>query len=339
MDLFSTAVLNRIVASLLAPPSSLLDRYFTSTSTSDKEEINFDVDTKKRRIAPFVSPLIEGKIVESRGYTTKTFKPAYVKDKRVFNAQRAFKRVMGEPLLGALTPDQRIQAVLATELEEQMEMLTRRGELMASEAIRTGKVTVVGEGYPSTVVDFGRDASLTPTALAGTARWGQSAEDPLTNLSDWSDLVLKASGAAPVDVILGADAWKAFKKNADVKARLDNRNIRGAQMEMSAQPVEGLSFKGTIDGFNIWVYGGWYVDPADNTEKVIWPVDIVAMTSALIEGERAYGAIQDHDQLVAAAQYVKSWTEPDPSVRFLLMQSAPLTVPYRVNHSLAVDVL
>src|SRR5882724_6867903 len=112
MDIFATAILNRVVASLLSPPSSLLDRYFTEQQTSDREEINFDVDTKKRRIAPFVSPLVEGKVVESRGFTTKTFKPAYVKDKRRFDAQRPFKRAMGEQIAGSLTPEQRLNAVL-----------------------------------------------------------------------------------------------------------------------------------------------------------------------------------------------------------------------------------
>ena len=36
--------------------------------------------------------------------------------------------------------------------------------------------------------------------------------------------------------------------------------------------------------------------------------------------------------------FSKSWTEPDPAVRYLLMQSAPLPVPYRINASLGATV-
>jgi hypothetical protein len=37
--------------------------------------------------------------------------------------------------------------------------------------------------------------------------------------------------------------------------------------------------------------------------------------------------------------FTKSWTIPDPSTRILLMQSAPLMVPYRINASFSAKVL
>ena len=42
---------------------------------------------------------------------------------------------------------------------------------------------------------------------------------------------------------------------------------------------------------------------------------------------------------VEPPDYVKSWIEPDPSVRFIMLQSAPLLVPYRPNASLKAKVL
>jgi hypothetical protein len=57
-------------------------------------------------------------------------------------------------------------------------MINRRLEVMASEALRTGKVTVTGEQYPTTVVDYGRDAGLT-VVLTGANRWGQAGIKPL----------------------------------------------------------------------------------------------------------------------------------------------------------------
>ena len=54
---------------------------------------------------------------------------------------------------------------------------------------------------------------------------------------------------------------------------------------------------------------------------------------------RAYGAIRDEDAGFQALPYfAKSWAEQDPSVRYLLMQSAPLTVPYRINASCGITV-
>src|SRR5262249_15753071 len=104
--------------------------------------------------------------------------------------------------------------------------------------------------------------------------------------------------------------------------------------------AEGGVFMGTIDQFNIFVYQGWYVDPLDGVEKPIIPAGTVVMTSPLMLGVQAYGAIRDEEAgLQAVPYYGKSWIERDRSVRFVMLQSAPLLVPYRVNCALKAKVL
>jgi hypothetical protein len=134
-------------------------------------------------------------------------------------------------------------------------MVNRRLELMAVEAIRTGKVTVVGDDYPSVVVDFQRDAALTLADLAGAAKWDQATAKPLKNLNAWAKQGLQKSGAFLSDVIMGLDAWDNFSDNADVKAQLDNRNVTNATMAMGAQPQEGGVYRGNdrwLQHLHLW---------------------------------------------------------------------------------------
>ncbi len=338
-DLFSTDVLNGIVRNLKVPQTGILDRYFPTVQTEESEEIHFDRETGKRRISPFVSPLVEGQIVEEEGFQTDSFKPAYVKDKRPFDANRPFKRVIGEQLGGSLSPAARMEQIVAVTLRDQLNMLTRRFEWMAVKTLVDGQITIVGDKYPSTLVNFNRAAALDPAALTGTARWSESGSAPLDDLQTWSDLVAKEEGVAPVDVVLAVDVWKNFRSHANVKDRLDTRRgVGGGPLDLGAQLGEGMTFRGTIDGFNIFTYAAWYVDPADDTEKKTFPDGGVLMVGP-VEGVRAYGAIRDHDTLIAMPWFVKSWLQDDPSVRFLLLQSAPLMVPYRINATLSIDVL
>lgn len=336
MDIFSTGVLARVVAELPAPAPFILNSFFRDVQSEDSEEIHFDVDNGRRRIAPFVSPVVAGKVVASKGYTAKTFTPAYVKDKRVFNPARAFKRAMGEKIGGTLSPAQRMQVALATDLQDQTDMLTRRMELMAVEALRTGSVTVEGDDYPQVVVNFGRAAALTK-ALLTTARWGESGVSPLANLRDWSLEVAKESGATANVAVMDAKAYALFAADPDVKAELDR--FRGNAVLNPTVVGEGGRFMGRVGDFDIWVYVGWYEHPTTKVVTPYLPDHTVILTGTDLEGTRCFGAIQDEEAGLRAMPYfAKSWVEKDPSARILLMQSAPLPVPYRINASMAATV-
>lgn len=339
MDLFSTNVLTAIVQDLRVPQTGLLDMYFPGVITEESEEIHFDVDTKPRRIAPFVSPLVAGKVVRSRGFQTSTFKPAYIKDKRVFTPNRAIKRVMGERIAGGqYSPEQRMQILVAQDLTDQLEMLRRRMEWMAAQALYAGAVTVSGDDYPSVTVDFGRNAGHT-VVKSDPNQWNDSGINPLNDLQDWSDTMVKNTGVALTDAVMTVDVWKVFRANAEVKTRLD-RWRGNSTMQQDAHQREGLVFQGMVDQFAIYTYSGWYVDIATGTETAMLPAGtVLGIARNFVEGAQCHGAILDHDALRAMEYFVKSWLENDPSTRYLLMQSAPLVVPYRVNATFRATVL
>ena len=338
-DLFSTDVLNTVVASLLGAPQFLLDRFFPNVQTEESEEIHFDVLDGKRRISPFVSPLVEGQIVASRGYRTATFKPAYIKDKRVFDMNRPLKRMYGEPIGGNMSAANRQRALIARDTQDQLDMLDRRLEVMAGEVLTTGKSTIVGDKYPAVVVDFGRNANNT---IVANPLWSAGGAKPLDDLVAWSMTVLQSTGIALNDIIMSADVWPVFRENTQVHDRLDMyRTVGGPPSVTPGTPItEGGVYMGSIDGYNLWVYSGWYVDPMDGAEKPILPAGTVLLTSPQMNGVRAYGAIRDEAAgLQATPYFVKSWVEEDPSVRFLMMQSAPLLVPYRPDATVKAKVL
>ncbi|WNO10430.1 major capsid protein [Teredinibacter sp. KSP-S5-2] len=342
MDIFSTFVLNRVVESLHRPASFLLDAFFPSVQTEDSEEIHFDIDQSKPRLAPFVSPLVEGKVVAEEGYQTYSFKPAYVKDKRRFNPNAPLKRAIGETIGGSLTPMNRREAALNKSMTNQLENLTRREEVMASEAMRFGRVTVSGENYPTTVVDFKRHADLT-RVLLGNLQWGEPGVNPLNDLEDWASIIQLVSGAAARTVVFDPLAWRLFKDNDKVDKLLDKR--RGTDTTLSIDPIafgEGnkkVRYVGSIGDFEFFVYNDVYVDD-DGVDQSVLPSYTVLMGSAgELEGTRCYGVIQDEKANYQANRYFsKSWLEEDPAVRWLLMQSAPLIVPYRPNASMCITV-
>lgn len=347
MDIFATAVLARVVESLSRPQSFLLDTFFPQVQTEMSEEIHFDIDSSRPTLSPFVSPLVAGKALIEDGFVTKSFKPAYVKDKRRFDPNAPMKRQIGEAIGGTLSPAQRREFALKQSLARMLDRLTRRKEWMASSVLRTGTVTVVGDNYPSKLVDFGRESTHTATLTSGD-RWGETGVSPYDNVQTWIGTVQTNGGGAVTKVVMDPKAWALFWADETVQKLLDLRRPAGTdglyngliargQANAAAAP-EFAMYHGNIGSIEFWTYSQPYIDDAGAAANFM-PDHTVILAGPALEGVRAYGAVLDEAAGYQALEYyVKSWLENDPAVRWLLLQCAPLIVPYRPNSSLCRTV-
>lgn len=344
IDIFDTNTLVAVVPNLKTPSTFLTDSFFGNVIENDSEAISIDIEVGKRRMSPFVSPLVQGALVEGRRVKTDTFKPAYIKDKRVPDLRRPIRRALGERIGGGqMSAGEREQANMVYEMEDQLQMIQRRIEWMAASALQTGSVTVAGDGYPTTVVDFGRDSALT-VALTSTARWtaaniAAGNATPADNITTWVTLVLQKSGSAPTDVVFSPYAWQQFKRDQSVKDSIWFPKADGGSLNLQATPKKGGILVGMWDNLRLWLYADWYVDPADNTEKPMLPDKTVILCGPDMLGTRHFGAIMDPKFNYGAMAYApKTWTVEDPAQRLLMMQSAPLAIPFRVNHCLCATI-
>ncbi|WP_227720546.1 major capsid protein [Yersinia proxima] len=347
-NIFDTNVLVGLVPNLKTSQNWLLDRFFTNVVTYETEEVSIDVDIGQRRMSPFVSPLVEGKQVESRKYQTNTFKPAYIKDKRAPDLRKPIRRQMGERIGGEYTATEREQLNVMFEMEDQIDMLHRRLEWMAASALTKSQITVVGEGFPTTVIDFGRSSNLTIT-LSGSDKWplsvpaGTTNTQPSDDIEDWQTLMLKESGSVATDLVFTSSSWKAFRLDTTIK---DNAitfpalSPFGNQVDAGPRVIKGAVYKGRWGNFDLWLYNDWFIDPVDGIEKPMITDGAVLMSGADLMGTRAFGLILDPAFNYGPMAFApKSWIMPDPAQRYLLMQSAPLVIPSRVNASLCATVV
>lgn len=336
-DIFSTNVLARVVENLNRPSSFLLDTYFPSVVTSDTEEINFDVVTRARRLAPLVLPVVEGQVVQEEGMVAHTIKPAYVKPKTPLAPGGALKRRAGEQIGGSMSSGDRQLARIAATIEDHIEQITRRKEWMAASALRSGSITLSGDKYPTKVVDYGRNAALTITLAGGTV-WGAAGVEPLQNLRAWALLVLQHGGVGALEVTMDVNAWNLFFASGDVQAQLNYRRDVAARFNSMTNVTEGGVYQGSIGNMNFYTYAGFYVDDAGATQPML-PANTVLMGGPGTEGIQAHGAIQDDAAGLMAMEYFpKSWVPNDPPIRQVMTQSAPLVVPCNVNGCLAATV-
>ena len=345
-NIFDTSTLVGIVPNLMTSQNWMLDRFFPNIVTSDTEFVSIDVDVGQRRMSPFVSPLVAGKLVEQRRMQTNTFKPAYIKDKRVPDLRKPIRRQIGERIGGEYTAAQREQLNMMFEMADQVDMVNRRLEWMANQAMQFGSVTVEGEGYESTVVDFGRDSALT-VALAGNDLWSYTTTTakkytkPTAHINAWVKTVLQKSGGVARDLVFESSAWDAFVLDESLEGAIifpalgQNGNVinPGTQIE------RGAIYKGCWGQLDLWVDNDWFIDE-NGVEQPMLAAGTVLLSGPDLMGTRAFGAIMDPAFNYGPMAYApKTWLQDDPAQRFLMMQSAPIVIPSRVNACLAAVVL
>jgi len=345
---FSTVDLIQVVPTLKRPVKFLLDKFFPNIQVSETEFVAIDIDIGKRRIAPFVSPLVEGKLVEQRGRQLNMYKPPYIKDKRAPDLRKPVMRQIGERIGGGeLKGAAREMANINFEMADQVDMIDRRLEWMAAQVLQTGTVTVAGEGFPTEVIDFGRDPSLT-IALSGANQWGVSANfdndgyDPIPQkcIERWQHQVLRLSGAQCSDLVFTTSSWELFMNGSAMQGaiKFPALNSAGNTINPGAQIAPGAVYKGRWGQYDLWLYNEWFVDE-DGEEQPMLVDGTVLMCGPGLMGLRAFGVIMDPAFNYQSLPYApKTWLKEDPGQRMMMMQSSPLVIPSRVNASLAATV-
>lgn len=329
IDTYSTAMLLGAYGVMDRPAQFMLDTFFNAEMQFDTTEVYFDKVERARRLAPVVSPNIQGKAERLRGYYTNSFRPAYVKPKHVIEPDRTLRRLPGEQLLGTLSPAERRDRIVLDTLQIQDDQISRREEYMAIQLMLTGAVVVQGEDYPAQTVDMNRPAGNT-VLLTGASRWGQAGVDPLANLMAWGTIVQNNSGFLPEVVVMDPLAYSAFRQSTGVALVMNSFRQQSGNIDLAGTIVGGPGNEARLVAqfgpFDIWVYQQFYTDPDGNVIKFMPDNTVIMGSRAGAQGTRLYGAIQDVRVLQPLPRYPKMWIADDPSAEYMMTQSAPLPV-------------
>lgn len=348
LDLYTTYDLLEVVRVQKSLPSFWL-QFFPNQLNSTTDEIALDkVSTNYKRLAPFVAPNVQGRVSKKDGYTTVSFRPAYVKPKDIVDPSNDLVRQPGEAFAtGSLSLEQRRNAVMAQLLQGQRIKIDNRLEWMACKAIVDGKVVVQGDDYPSVTVDFRRNAALTIT-LAGVAKWDQVTATPAADIMSARRAIQDKCGAVANRVIFGANAWQNFyaKEISGKEATLQNNQIRGSETGISflRDGFEGVEFMGRYQGsngagFECYVYTAKYEDDNGVLQDMM-DTNKVVLAAPDVKGVQCFGAIRDKRAGFQSLKYFpKNWETEDPSVEYVMTQSAPLMVPSQPDATASIQTV
>lgn len=337
---YATYEVDEIVQNIEVQAPWMLGRYFTRSKSFDSEQIEFDVVDRGRRIAPFVSPLTAGRVPRRPGARVMAFKPAYVKLLNLIRPTETFTRLPGEAYGGSMSPQARMDRLVAEYIQMHMEMRDTRLEWMATQAMVFGSILISGENYPTTTVNFARDPSLVVT-LSGGALWSApTTADPVDDIENLSLLIRRKSrGAIANEVVMNGHTWSLLR--TIISTRTDIKNLYTTFQRVAPTSTFDLGPRNDVqaelvgrfsDRFDLIVYDGFYHDDSGAEQNFIPDNKVLLVAGNGLEGTRYNGAILDIEANIEPRDYfVKTWLEKNPSGLNLLSQSAPLVAPRRPN--------
>lgn len=332
--------------------SYFLDSYFPGSYMSTQEEILFDKISTTRKIAPFMLPNEQGKPIYRReGERLQSFKPAYTKPKDAVRPSEMLQRQPGELVrMGLMSPQARYNAEVIRIAQYHRNAINRLWDWMAARAILDGSVKIDyvganGSVEKSVTIDFGRAAGHTITLGSGS-RWGDSGVSIMGLIQSWMDTMAQAEfGGAASRLLVGAQAYAPLIADPEIKALMDT-TVRGSpdvnlnRGLIRKDVMQPATYVGTLGaGLEVWLYTGTFQAHDGSLVNIMDPRDIL-LTAPGVEGVKAFGAILDEDAgLNATDIFSKMWSQPDPSARFIMSQSAPLMIPVNPNRTLRARVV
>ena len=334
INIYETRTMLAAVDQMMPVRTFLKDTFFPNPKTFTTEHVDVEYKKGRRKLAPFVSPRVAGKVMDRQGFTTKTFKPGVIKPKRTITGDDINKRSFGENIYSRRSPDQRAAEMLASDLSEMDDEISRTEEFMVSQVLFNGKVDIIGEGINHTI-DF--DFTNKET-LSGTDLWSSPESDPIAYLKKKRREVIKKSGVNPKEVIMAHDVVDAFVNHQKVQDKLDNRRIILGQINPQQLP-NGVTYIGSLTelGLDLFSYDEWYYDEESETEMPMVPAGKLMIGSSSARSSMYYGAVtltnQNTNKFVTyeGRRIPDSWIQKDPAARFLQMHSMPLPVPHEVD--------
>ena len=301
----------------------LLNAFFRSEIRFTTKKVNLEKVIKSNRLAPLVSPVVAGRVMKKDGGTMMAVQPAYVKPKDLIDPEDVIERMAGEPIGGAMSPEQRALALKAKYLVEHEESILRREEWMAASLLVFGKFTLVGEDYPQVEVDFKRSAENSPDVSGGARDWSNLAKNSPIPEEDMEDWMSRATN--PVNmIILNNKTYRMFTSFDSIKEKLKEQSGSKTTLETASFNGRLIAYMGNFGEMEIWVYTGTYEDDEGVMQKFI-PDGYIVFANSGAEGVRLYGAILDpRAGYQALRRFPKNWISEDPGGEYIMTQSSPL---------------
>lgn len=184
-------------------------------------------------MALYVSPIVSGEVIRSRGGSTSEFTPGYVKPKHEVNPQMTLRRLPDEDPQNLADPAYRRRRIIMQNMRDEELAIAQVEEMQAVSAVLKGKYTMTGEAFDPVEVDMGRSEENNITQSGGT-EWSKRDKSTYDPTDDIEAYALNASGVVNI-IVFDPKGWALFRSFKAVREKLDTRRGSNSELETAVK--------------------------------------------------------------------------------------------------------
>lgn len=321
IDMMNFRSLSEAANNIIVPGKLLLEKVWGwGTATPRRHltnKIDIDIIDGDLKLAPFVSPIEGGVVVNKQGRTTNTIDAPRIRLKTRLNPADFNERAPGASVFigdqGAYNTFK--QQKIALELQGLKDKVMRRMHWMACQAISTGAVNVSQDNI-AFAIDFLVPSGNKPT-LTSTAKWdAPSTRNIPGDIRAWNRLI---PGGATVG-FMGYEAADIFVADATVRDIMKAQNIKAGTLAM-----DNSNYLGRVFGIDWYEVNEYYTSDA-GVQTEMFDKSKVALVNTNMRFDMNLAAIQDLEAGgdIVTDFFAKTDIQKDPSAMWLIVESDPL---------------
>jgi hypothetical protein len=339
------------------PPvhSFLADRYFPTNAASDvfsTTKVIVEYKKGKKKIAPFVSPRVNGMTILRDGYTMRELAPLRIAPKRTLTIDELKERGFGEALFTQLTPEQREAKMTLDDINDLRQSITIRKEEMCAQVMFNNKVIMkeyVDDKSKPVEKEVAYYEGTNEAVFTPAANWDTTEASGKQIYNDLFEMamMLKKNGMSATDVLVSQDVAYVMMNNEYILKMLDNRRVEAGFIQpeelagTGATKIMTLNINGVI--LDIITYVEEYED-VDGNMKTYIPAKHICVT-APAAGRTVYGAVTQMEQsdgrfhTYVGQDVPKYIADANTNTREVTVSSKPLPIPNNMNCFIVAKVL
>jgi hypothetical protein len=344
IELLHWSSLTPAVNEIKSPNKFLRDLLFSSVEEKQTEKIELSVWTGAREIAPFVKKNGEAVMVDGYGEKFHQVEAPNIRIKRVIHPHQLISERRPGTVIFPSRQEQAsaMDTYVAMQAQRLSDLATNAEEYLCALAIQ-GTITYSVDEQEFFTITYPKPAGNNVTL---TTFW-DDADSTLPELEkDFhtaKKLISDEVGLVPTDCILGQAATLAFLKVVKTQQLLNMLHLDAGSITLQNQFREdGAILLGVFSGIRIWSYPRQVSVNGTLTDLVRSKYAEFVCALPAAQNVLYYGAIADDDALEGGTfvtrRFAKSWKQPDPSQRFMLLHTRPLPCPRRPGSIVSMQV-